>query len=79
MRGGEAQLRISKLTLEFHQLLTASPKQLIKTPVIGLPKFLTVYADGQYNQDASFCMERLFFEDYSFGSAMSNSFFAEII
>ena len=45
-----------------------------KTSVIRLPKFTTVNMARIWHQRASFSIENLFFEDYSFGSLMTNVF-----
>ena len=45
-----------------------------KTSVIRLPKFTTVNMARKWNQQASFSIENLFFEDYSFGSLMTDIF-----
>ena len=45
-----------------------------KNSVIGLPKFTIVIMTENWHQLASFSKENLFFEDYSFGSPMSDVF-----
>ncbi len=45
-----------------------------KTSVIGLPKFTTVNMARKCPQHASFRIENLFFEDYCFGSPMTDVF-----
>ena len=48
--------------------------QLKKPAVIGLPKFTIVNLAWKCHKHASFSIENLFFEDYSVGSPMSDSF-----
>ena len=48
--------------------------QLKKTSVIGLQKFTTVNMARKCPQNASFSVENLFFEHYSFGSLMTDIF-----
>ena len=51
-----------------------SSESVKKTSVIGLPKFTTVNMARKWNQRASFSIENLFFEDYSFRSLMTDDF-----
>ena len=48
-----------------------------KISVIGLPKFTTVNMDRQYPQHVSFSIENLFFEDFCFGSLMTDVFLTD--
>ena len=48
--------------------------QLKKPSVIGLSKFTIVNMAENCHQPASFCKENMFFEDYFFGSLMSDIF-----
>ena len=45
-----------------------------KTSIIRLPKFTTVNVARKCHQRASFSIENLLFEDYSFGSLMTDVF-----
>ena len=45
-----------------------------KASVIKLPKFTTVNMSRKCHQQATFSIENLFFEDYSFGSRMTDVF-----
>ena len=48
-----------------------------KTSVIRLPNFTTVNMARKCHQQASFSIEHLFFEDYSFGSLMTDVFLTD--
>ena len=48
--------------------------QLKKPSVIGLPKFTIVKLAGKCHKHTSFTIENLFFEDYCFGSPMTDGF-----
>ena len=45
-----------------------------KTSVIRLPKFTIVNMARKWNQRATYSIENLFFEDYSFRSLMADVF-----
>jgi len=49
--------------------------QLKKTSVIGLPKFTSVNMAENCHPTKSFSKKNMFFEDYLFGSPMSDVFF----
>ena len=48
--------------------------QLKKPSVIGLPKFTIVKMARKCHHHATFTMENLIFEDYSFGGLMTDVF-----
>ena len=45
-----------------------------KISVISLPKFTTINMARKCHQQANFSIKNLFFEDYSFGSPMTDVF-----
>ena len=59
------------LGIDIHETVQ---NQSRKTSVIRLPKFTTVNMARKWHQRASFSIENLFFEDYSFGSLMTDVF-----
>ena len=68
---------IFNLDQKFHGLscfwgIDIHETQSRKPSVIRLPNFNTVNMARQWNQRASFSTENLFFEDYSFGSLMTD-------
>ena len=70
---------IFNLDQKFHGLscfwgIDIHETQSRKPSVIRLPNFNTVNMARQWNQRASFSTENLFFEDYSFGSLMTDVF-----
>ena len=83
-QGEEAQCALSIFNLDqkFHGLSCfwgidiheTVQNQSRKTSVIRLPKFTTVKMARKWNQRASFSIENLFFEDYSFESQVTDGF-----
>ena len=57
--------------IDIHEIVQ---NQSSKTSVIRLPKFTNINMARKCHQQANFSIESLFFEDYSFGSLMTDIF-----